>query len=123
MLNLSPILSLLGAVASVLGALVPILITAGLAAFLWGLVRYLFYGTSEPKIKEAKALMGWGLVILFVMVSVWGIIELMQMALGINRNAQGRAPQILYPGASSYTSGNPTAQTPDYSCPNGTFGC
>ncbi len=28
-----------------------------------------------------------------------GIIQLMQTALSIDENAQGRAPQIMYPGA------------------------
>lgn len=102
-INLSPIASLIGAIARIIGSLVPILVTAGLAVFLWGLVRYLWGGGSKPDIEGAKQLMKWGLVILFVMVSVWGIIALMQTALGINANATGKAPQIIYPGASGST--------------------
>jgi hypothetical protein len=45
----------------------------------------------------AKNLMIWGLVSLFVMVSVWGIVRLAQDALGVNPNAGATAPQVLYP--------------------------
>ena len=100
-LNLSPIASLLGAIASIIGALVPILVSLGLAVFLWGLVRYLWGAGGKAKIDDAKKLMKWGLITLFIMVSVWGIIDLMQSALGINKNATGKAPQILYTGGSS----------------------
>ncbi len=105
MLNLSPIQSLISALAGVVGALVPVLVTMGLAVFLWGLVKYMWGSGAGPDIEKAKVLMKWGLVILFVMVSVWGIISLMQAALGINANATGKAPQIIYPGASSGSSG------------------
>ena len=106
-INLSPVASLIGAVAGIIGALVPILVTLALAVFLWGLVKYLWGSGSEPDIKGAKQLMKWGLVTLFVMVSVWGIIELMQGALGINKNAQGKAPQILYQGTTNWSGSNP----------------
>lgn len=98
-LNLSPLESIIGAVAAVIGTLIPILVTLGLAVFLWGLVRYLWGGGSEPEINNAKVLMKWGLVILFVMVSVWGIIDFMQRALNLDKNATGKAPQIQYSGS------------------------
>lgn len=98
MLNLSPLVSLISALAKVVGMLVPVLVTMGLAVFLWGLVKYMWGSGAGPEIDKAKTLMKWGLVILFVMVSVWGIIALMQAALGINANATGKAPQIIYPG-------------------------
>jgi hypothetical protein len=108
MLNLSPIASLIGAIGRIVGAVVPVLVTAALAVFLWGLVRYLWGGGSKPDIEGAKDLMKWGLVVLFVMVSVWGIVDLMQSALNINKNATGKAPQILYTGGSGGTTGGST---------------
>lgn len=107
-LNLSPIASLIGAVAAIIGTLVPILVSLALVVFLWGLVKYLWGGGSKPDIEGAKKLMKWGLITLFVMVSVWGIIDLMQSAFGINKNAQGKAPQILYTGSTSGSASTPT---------------
>lgn len=100
-LNLSPLQNLIGALARVLGSLVPILVTLALVVFLWGMVRYLWGSGGKADIKNSKVLMKWGLVILFVMVSVWGIIELMQQALNINKNATGKAPQIQYTGGTN----------------------
>ncbi len=99
-LNLSPVSKLIGAIAAVIGTLVPILVTLGLVVFLWGLVKYLWGHGGKADIDGAKKLMKWGLLTLFVMVSVWGIIDLMQAAFNIDKNAQGRAPQIQYSGGS-----------------------
>ena len=50
-----------------------------LLVFLWGLVKFIFkVGGSETAVAEGRKLMGWGLVALFVMISVWGIIRLLQ---------------------------------------------
>jgi hypothetical protein len=107
-LNLSPIASLIGAVAAIIGALVPILVTLALVVFLWGLVKYLWGKGGKADVAGAKQLMKWGLITLFVMVSVWGIIDLMQSAFGINKNAAGRAPQILYTGNTNGSASTPT---------------
>jgi len=98
MINLSPVSNLINAFGQIVGALVPILVTLALVVFLWGLVRYLWGGGSEPDIEGAKQLIKWGLITLFVVVSIWGIIALMQTALNINENAAGKAPQLQYKG-------------------------
>ena len=60
-----------------------ILIMAGLAllAFFWGLVRFIFKAGDEKETANGKRLMIWGLVALFVMVSVWGIIRFVEIEL------------------------------------------
>ena len=102
--QMQPLATLIGAVASLVGALVPILVTLAFVVFLFGLVKYLWGKGGKADIDGAKKLMMWGLITLFVMVSVWGIIRLMQSALGVNSNAEARAPGILYPGVGGYTS-------------------
>ena len=118
-MNLAPLAALLGAIASIVGALVPILVTLALAVFFWGLVRYLWGEKGVLNHEEGKKLMQWGLVTLFVMVSVWGIIDLAQTALNLDKNAQGKAPQIMYPG----TSNTAVPYTGSGGCPLGTPGC
>ena len=56
---------------------------AGIAllVFFWGLVKFIFAQGSETIKTEAKKVMGWGLVALFVMISVWGLVRFMQEAL------------------------------------------
>ena len=57
-----------------LNRLIPVLIAAALVVFFWGLVKYILSGKS----KGAKDIMIAGLLGLFVMVSVWGIIRIAQ---------------------------------------------
>ena len=70
------------------GDLVQILtiIVAGIAllVFFFGLMKFIFkLGGDEDAVKEGKTLMIWGIVALFVMVSVWGIIGFMQRELNL----------------------------------------
>ena len=95
--SLQPLANLIGAVARLVGALVPVLITLALVAFFWGLVRYLMGIGGKGGAAKGKDLMIWGLITLFVMVSVWGIVRLAQDALGVNPNAGATSPQVLYP--------------------------
>jgi len=62
-----------------------IIIAGGLAllVFLWGLVQFIFKAGDPEANKEGKNLMKWGLIALFVMVSVWGITAFIQRGLGL----------------------------------------
>lgn len=95
--SLQPLANLIGAVARLVGALVPILITLALVAFFYGLVKYLWGAGGKGDAKKGRDLMIWGLITMFVMVSVWGIVRLGQDALGVNPNAGASSPQVLYP--------------------------
>jgi len=55
-----------------------------LLAFFWGLAKFIFrVGGDEKAVEEGKTIMKWGLIALFVMVSVWGIVGFMQSELGL----------------------------------------
>jgi hypothetical protein len=69
-------------ISGLMNAFIPILITAALLAFFWGLVKYIY---SEDK-KEGLGIMGYGLLALFVMVSVWGLIRLLQSTFKVTGN-------------------------------------
>lgn len=57
----------------------PILIGLGFVGFFWGLARYLFLMSGDSKNKsDAKQFMIWGVVTITVMISVWGIVQLLQ---------------------------------------------
>lgn len=102
--SLRPLANLISAIGALVGALVPILITLALVVFFWGLVRYLWGKGGKTDHKAGKELMIWGLVSLFVMVSVWGIVRLAQDALGINPNVNPTSPRVLQPGVGGYDS-------------------
>jgi len=95
--SLQPLANLISAIARLVGALVPILITLALVVFFFGLVRYLWGAGGKGDHSKGKQLMIWGLISLFVMVSVWGIVRLAQDALGVNPNQDVLSPKVLYP--------------------------
>ena len=42
--------------------------------FLWGVIQYITAGGEEEKIKSGRTYMLWGIIALFVMVAVWGLV-------------------------------------------------
>jgi hypothetical protein len=62
---------------------------------------------SEPEKEKAKNVMLWGLVALFVMVSVWGIVYFLQSDLRLNVSNPGSAP-TNYPGTTQNSNGGYT---------------
>ena len=64
---------------------VPVVIFGiALVFFLWGLAKFILVAGDEKKIQEGKNLMIWGIVAIFVMVSIWGIIRALQVIFGFN---------------------------------------
>jgi hypothetical protein len=78
-----------------------------LLVFFWGILKYVFMSGSEPEKEKAKGVMVWGLVALFVMVSVWGIVYFFQHDLRLNISNPGGAP-THYPGTNLNQNGNLT---------------
>jgi hypothetical protein len=85
--------SLIRFAGDILNMLIPLLIAAALVAFFWGLVRYVWGGGSEGH-DQGRNIMIAGIVALFVMVSVWGIVRLAQNTLGISSGGALPAPSV-----------------------------
>jgi hypothetical protein len=73
-----------------------ILITLALAVFFWGLVRYIFKLGGDEGAKNGKNLMIYGIIALFIMVSIWGIVSFVGSFLGVSQN-QGQDVGNLVP--------------------------
>jgi len=64
---------------TVFAPLIPVLFGLALIIFFWGLIQYMRAGLGEKgKLDEAKKLMFWGIIILFVMLSVWGLVGILK---------------------------------------------
>lgn len=63
--------------ANIMNAAVIILITAGIAIYFFGAIKHILdHGESEDSWEMRKFLM-MGMVVLFVMLSIWGILEIL----------------------------------------------
>ena len=80
-----PKLSLEGVVlwlVGIMNQLVYVIIGAALVMFLYGILRLSFVDGQKPEAREqARKFMFWGIVSLFVMVSVWGLVRILQFTL------------------------------------------
>ncbi len=60
------------------------ILAAGVAlvVFFFGLVKFIMKAGDSKEVENGRRLMIWGTVALFVMVSIWGLVRLMQNELG-----------------------------------------
>ncbi|MEK7509404.1 MAG: hypothetical protein AAB605_01690 [Patescibacteria group bacterium] len=71
------LLNTLALVSQFLNSLIYLFITLAIVVFFWGLIQYLWESGSEAKASGLQTML-WGIVAIFVMVSIWGIIRLLQ---------------------------------------------
>ena len=90
--NLGNLETLLRSVGRLVDIALPIIVAIALLVFFWGIVKFIFAG-DEGK-AEGKSLMIWGLVGLFVMVSVWGLVRFMGNSLGIGPGGTISVPAV-----------------------------
>ena len=64
-------------IADILEPAMDLLIAAAVILFLYGVIKYVYSGDNEEKRKEAKNYIVYGIIGLFVMVSVWGLVNLL----------------------------------------------
>ena len=69
----------------ILNGLVGLAILLAILAVFWGLIKWLFQNSSEAK-SDGIRIMLYGVVAIFVMVSIWGIIRLLQNTFGVTQN-------------------------------------
>jgi hypothetical protein len=84
---------LIGDIGSIVNKVIPILFALALLGFFYGLVMFIF-GKEENK-DQAKKTMIWGVVALFVMASVWGLVAYLGSALGVDQSAAPVVSDLL----------------------------
>ncbi len=63
---------------AVIEQLVLVFAALALIVFLWGMVQFISHADSKERRVLGRQQMLWGIVGLFVVVSVWGFVQLMQ---------------------------------------------
>lgn len=90
--------TLIRAIGNLLNLLIPILAAAALLVFLWGVAKFIFkLGGSEKATEEGRNAMVWGLIALFVLASVWGIVFFFQRSLNLPGAQRGILPSRSIP--------------------------
>jgi hypothetical protein len=85
---------ILGTVGQLIGAATPIVVALALVYFFWGLGNFILGSGEGEKRKEAIAIMIYGIIALFVMVSIWGIVNVLQTTFNVQGGSDIRAPRV-----------------------------
>ena len=65
-----------------LGAPIIIVLTAlAFIWFIWGIVIFIAKGDSDSEREKGRKRMAWGIIALFVLFSIWGIVRLLQTSI------------------------------------------
>jgi hypothetical protein len=84
------LMSLITFAGEVLNRLIPLLIALALVIFFWGIVVYVY----KKDATEGRKIITAGVIALFVMVSIWGIIKVVQNTLGVYGGGTVEAPSV-----------------------------
>ncbi|MGH7175211.1 MAG: hypothetical protein ACREGR_02545 [Minisyncoccia bacterium] len=84
------------------GVLVPLLFAIAFIVFLWGVARaYIFSGGDAEAVGNGHRLILWGIIGFVVMISLWGLVNVVASTFGLTGGAAPPLPQSQ--GSSAYT--------------------
>lgn len=89
--NLKDLIENLGDVVNIA---TPVIVGIALIAFFWGLAKFIFSAGDEEKRESGKSIMIWGIVALFVIVSIWGIVRWLGEALDVDEGGEIDVPRV-----------------------------
>lgn len=75
------------------GALIPLLFAVAVGVFIWGVIQYLRNTTDPKKREEGRSFMIYGIVSLFVMISIWGLVGFLGNTFGVSTTFVPSLPQ------------------------------
>ncbi len=81
-------------VGSLVNLLIPIAFSAAILFFFWGVARFVLHSGDEGTHEEGKQMMLWGIVALFVIVSIWGLVEFIGSEVGVDTLIKFPIPEL-----------------------------
>lgn len=88
--------SLFNKVIELVNSSVYILISLAVLGFMWGIVKMLFNSQNEAARKDGRNFMLYGLLTLFVMTSVWGLVNLINGTIKVKTDDGASLDPTLY---------------------------
>lgn len=77
------LISILGILGPIIKTLILIVFSVAFLGFLWGITTFIWNAGNEKKRAQGKNVMIWGIITLFVALSIYGIVGLLQTTLDI----------------------------------------
>lgn len=89
---LEGIASLIKTAGGLLNQIIPIVFGLALVFFFWGMAQFILHAGEEEAREQGKQRMLWGIVALFVIVSIYGILGFIGNSLNINQGGSSGIP-------------------------------
>jgi hypothetical protein len=103
--------------------LVPLLFAIAFIVFIFGIFQYFILGgADEEKRTKGRSLMLWGMIGFFVMVSIWGILNLLVNSFGFGSSSRPNLPTFGNPSSATTQSSGSTLPTAGPATTGGTGG-
>lgn len=92
--NLNNLQTIVRGLGTVVNLLIPIAFAAAVVFFFWGLALYILNAGNEEKKAEGRRIMIGGVIALFIMASIWGIVAFLRNALGVGTDKAEVVPTV-----------------------------
>ena len=77
------------------GVLMPVFMAIAFIVFLWGIFKYFIWGAENDTEKaEGRKFAMWGIIGFVIILSVWGLVNIVTGALALPNNNPPRPPQL-----------------------------
>lgn len=91
--NQAQLVGILTIVKNVLNLVIPIVVTLGVIYFIWAVIQYVTVKDEEERAKS-RSHMIYGIIGLFVVVSIWGLIGFIGSTVGVGQGGSGIVPCV-----------------------------
>lgn len=85
--------TILSTIGGLINQIIPILIAGALAYFIYGVIKFVISTDADDK-EAARKVVVQGVIGLFVIVSVWGLVGVVQSTFGVGTGSSLNASQI-----------------------------
>ena len=86
--------SILETIGGLIDTATPIVVALALLYFFWGLANFILSAGDKDKREKSRGIMIWGVIALFIIVSIWGLIRVVQQTLNLESGTTIDVPQV-----------------------------
>lgn len=87
--------SLIRKINNIFNAVIPIFISFAVVYLIYAIVKYIIAG-DEDKRKEGKTMVMYGIIGLFLILSIWGLVNILVRTFGLNNNVPvNQIPRVI----------------------------
>ncbi|PIQ68528.1 MAG: hypothetical protein COV91_03680 [Candidatus Taylorbacteria bacterium CG11_big_fil_rev_8_21_14_0_20_46_11] len=84
----------IAAVQDLIYFIMPIVVTLAVLVILWGIFGYVMHGDEEEKRTQGKQFIIWGIIGLFVMLSIWGLVNVLKSTFSLKNDPPSAMPML-----------------------------